>query len=143
MEQSNLVLESEGIHHDNADRIQAIRFRGLQTSTARIRFDYGANPLPAARPSVPAADLRLAGLRSLSEISRAQSVPYILARNPRGAAALGHRRAFAAHQTRRDPIGERRIRLALIADPAERGVTPVAPAHISSGCRASVARPRT
>src|SRR5258708_32943261 len=115
MKQPNLVLESEGIYHGNADRIHAIRFRGLQTSAARIWFDHGANPLPAARPSVPAADLRLAGLRSLSEISGTQSVPYILARNPRGAVALGHRRAFAAHQTRRDPLGEWRIRLALIA----------------------------
>src|SRR4051812_3987960 len=129
MEQSNLVLESEGIYHGNADRIQAIRFRGLQTSTARIRFDHRANSLPAARPSVPAADLRLAGLRSVSEISGAQSVPYILARNLGGAAALGHRRAFATDQARRDPRGERRIRLALIAEPVERGVTPVAPAH--------------
>ena len=47
-ETGTLVLESEGIYHGNADRIQAIRFRGLQTSTARIRFDHRANSLPAA-----------------------------------------------------------------------------------------------
>jgi uncharacterized protein Usg len=47
MEQSNLVLESEGIYHGNADGIQPNRFGGLQgygLTTAQILYRLPDHP---------------------------------------------------------------------------------------------------
>ena len=87
--------------------------QGLQAPAPGVRVDDGANPLSAARSSFPAADLCLAGLRSVPEIPRAQSVSSILAGNPRGTAAFGDCRAFAADPAGRNSLGERRVRPAL------------------------------
>ena len=56
--------------------------KDFKRQLAGLRADHGANPLPAARSSVAAADLCLAGLRSLPEISRAQRFLNVLAREP-------------------------------------------------------------
>src|SRR5262245_14337727 len=88
-------------------------FRGLPEAGAGLRTDDGANPLSDAGSPVVAADLRLAELRSVSEISGAAGFPCVLAGEARGAAVLRDRRAFAADQAGRVAGGERGLPSAL------------------------------
>src|SRR5262245_49715974 len=88
-------------------------FERFPAPVSRLRPDDGADTLPAARPSELAADLRLAGLRSLPEVSGAESFPGLLAGDARRAVALGDGGACAADQARRDSRHQRRVPAAL------------------------------
>src|ERR1700760_3366097 len=55
-------------------------FRRLPEAGAGIRADHGRDPLPDAGSSLAAADLCLAELRSVSEISGAEGFPAVLGR---------------------------------------------------------------
>src|SRR5436309_2431108 len=54
-------------------------FRGFPETGAGLRADDGANSVSHARPSIAAANLRLAELRSLPEISGIVQVLVVLA----------------------------------------------------------------
>src|SRR5229473_1201946 len=106
------MSESEGICHGIQERC----IQRFSTPARRLRSDDGANPLPASRSSLLAANLRLAGLRSLPAISGAQPLSGVLAREARGTALFGDGRPFAPDQARRNPGGERRVPAALIGN---------------------------
>src|SRR5262249_59198171 len=89
---SRLDVRIGGRHGISAIARQRIGLQGLPPPARRLWSDHGANPLPTSRPSLSAADLRLAGLRPLPEISAAQPLSSVLAGDARGTAALGHRR---------------------------------------------------
>src|SRR6202012_4373184 len=91
-------------------------FRRLPETSAGLRADDGGNSLPDAGSSLAAANLRLAELRSVPEISGAAGFPRLLAGETRGAALGGPRRAFQADQAGRTARGGRRIPVALIRD---------------------------
>src|SRR5215470_10010027 len=88
-------------------------FRRLPETSAGLWSDDGANPLSDAGSPVAAADLRLAELRSVSEIPGAAGLSRLLAGKARGAAVLGDGRAFAADQAGRVAGGERGLPSAL------------------------------
>src|SRR6266508_2071400 len=73
-------------------------FRRFPEAGAGLRADDGANSVSDAGSSLAAADIRLAELRSVSEVSRAQGFPRLLAGRARGSAVLRHRGAFQADQ---------------------------------------------
>src|SRR6476620_10049303 len=91
-------------------------FRRFPEAGGRLRADDGANPLSVAGSSFAAADLRLAELRSVSEISGAAGFPGLLAGEARGAAVLGHGGAFQADQAGRTARRRRRLPPALNGD---------------------------
>src|SRR5262245_31437694 len=84
-------------------------FRRLPETSAGLRSDDGADSVSDAGSSVAAANIRLAELRSVSEISGAAGFPRVLAGKARRAAVLGHGSAFAADQAGRVARGERRV----------------------------------
>src|SRR5271157_1716420 len=84
-------------------------FARLSPAARRLRTDYGQHPLPAAGSSLAVTDLRLAGLRSLPEVSRVEQIPQFLVGEARGPAALGHRGTCALDQAGRDPRGRWRV----------------------------------
>src|SRR5215813_1921353 len=81
-------------------------FRRLPETSAGLRSDDGGDSLSDAGSPVVAADLRLAELRSVSEISGAAGLSRLLAGKARGAAVLRDGRAFAADQAGRAAGGE-------------------------------------
>src|SRR5215510_10339433 len=81
----------------------------LPQAARRIRVDHGADTLPAPRSPGAAADLCVAGLRSLPQVPGAQPLSRLLAGEAGRAAALGDGGAFPPDQTRRDPCGEWRV----------------------------------
>src|SRR4051794_5771366 len=96
-------------------------FRRLPETGAGLRADDGRNSLPDAGSSLAAPDLCLAELRHVSEISRADGFPGVLAEEARRAAILGHRRAFQADQAGRAARGGRRVPAALKASAVLQG----------------------
>src|ERR1051326_5946262 len=62
------------------------RFRGLPETGAWVWADHGRDPLPDAGSSLAAADLCLAELRSVSEISGAEGFSEVLGGEAGGAA---------------------------------------------------------
>src|SRR5205807_8107855 len=78
-----------------------------------LRADDGANSLPHAGPSLVAANLRLAKLRSVPEISGPEGLPRVLGRKARRPIVLGHGGAFQADQARRAARRRRRVPAAL------------------------------
>src|ERR1700730_19026883 len=78
-----------------------------------LRSDHGTHPISAPRSSLAAANLCLAGLRSLSRISRAAGLSGILAEIARRGPAFGNGRTFTPYQTGRDQTGRRAVRAAL------------------------------
>src|SRR5690242_17804408 len=92
------------------------RFRGFSEAGAGLRADDGADSLPDAGPSIVTADLCLAELRSVSEISGAQRFPALLAGEARRPAALGHGGPFQADQARRTARRRRRVPPALMME---------------------------
>src|ERR1700739_4876139 len=84
-------------------------FRGFSETRAGIRADDGRDPLSDAGSSLAAADLCLAELRSVPEISGAAGLPAILANEVGRAALFGPRRAFQADQARRTARRRRRV----------------------------------
>src|SRR6185312_2236325 len=91
-------------------------FRGLSETCAGIRADDGRKPLSAAGSPLAAADLRLAELRSVSEIPGAAGLPAVLAGEARGAALLGPHRALQADQAGRAARRRRRVPAALMLE---------------------------
>src|SRR6201986_749223 len=85
-------------------------FRRLPETGAGLWADHGRDPLPDAGSSLAAADLCLAELRSVSEISGAEGFPEVLGREAGKDAVQGDSGAFqadqaggAAHRRRRFP----------------------------------------
>src|SRR5581483_3718542 len=114
-------------------------FRRLSETGVGLRADDGADSLSHAGSSFVAADLCLAELRSVSEISCAAGLPRLLAAEARGTAALRHRGAFPADQARRAARRRRRVQIALraFAGRAKRS----AARHIAAGGHASLCPP--
>src|SRR6516165_18425 len=73
-------------------------FRRLPETGAGLRADDGGDPLSDAGSSLTAADLCLAELRSVSEISGAAGLPLLLANEARGPLVQGDGGAFEADQ---------------------------------------------
>src|SRR5437660_10361365 len=73
-------------------------FRGFPETGAGLWADDGANSLPHAGSSLVAANLCLAELRSVSEISGAEGLPRVLGGKARRPAVLGHGGALQADQ---------------------------------------------
>src|ERR1035438_2123257 len=76
-------------------------FRRLPETGAGLWADDGGNSLPDARSSLTAADIRLAELRSVSELPRAEGFSQFLAGETRRTALRRHRRPLQADQARR------------------------------------------
>src|SRR5580693_5491251 len=89
-------------------------FRRLPETSAGLWADDGGNSLPDAGSSLVAANLRLAELRSVPEVSGAARLPEFLAGKAGGTALFGPRRAFQADQARRTARRRRRVPVALI-----------------------------
>src|SRR6266487_2531115 len=107
------MSESEGIHGISTLCRQRPGIQGFPPPTRRLRSNHGADSLSASRPSVLAANLCLAGLRSVSAISRAQPLSRVLAGKAGGTSLLGHGGALAADQARRAAHDRRRVPPAL------------------------------
>src|SRR3982751_114297 len=88
-------------------------FRGLPEAGVGLRADDGANPVSDAGPSLIAADLCLAELRSVSEIPGAQGFPRVLAGEARRSAVLRDGRPFQADQAGRAARGGWHVQAAL------------------------------
>src|SRR5689334_9237533 len=88
-------------------------FRRLPEAGKRLRADDGADSLPHAGSSLAAADLCLAELRPVPEISRAPGLLALLAGKAGRPAVLGHRRAFQADQAGGASRRRRRVPSAL------------------------------
>src|SRR6266536_3974057 len=88
-------------------------FRRLSETGAGLRADDGANSLSHAGSSLAVTDLRLAELRSVSEIPGAKRFPGLLAAKARRTAVLGHCGAFQADQAGRAARRRRRVQAAL------------------------------
>src|SRR5450755_3750213 len=73
-------------------------FRGFSEAGAGLRADDGANSLSHAGSSLAAANLRLAKLRSVSEISGAEGLSLILGKVAGRTVVLGDGGAFQADQ---------------------------------------------
>src|SRR4029078_13534157 len=84
-------------------------FRGFSETGAGLRADDGANSLPHAGSSLAAANLRLAELRSVSEISGAAGLPGVLGKIAGWPAVLRHRGAFEVDQACGAPRRRRRV----------------------------------
>src|SRR5438067_7294783 len=89
-------------------------FRRFPEAGAGLRADDGANSVSDAGSPVVAANLRLAELRSVSEISGTEGFSRLLAGKARRAAVLRHRGAFQADQAGRIARRRRRVQAALI-----------------------------
>src|ERR1700704_957056 len=88
-------------------------FRRLPEAGAGLRADDGANSVSDAGSPVVAANLRLAELRSVSEIPGAEGFSRLLAGKARRTAVLRHRGAFQADQAGRTARRRRRVQAAL------------------------------
>src|SRR5437763_6980142 len=64
-------------------------FRGFPETGAGLRADDGGNPVSDARSSLAATDLRLAKLRSVSQLPGAQGFSVVLAAKARRSAVRG------------------------------------------------------
>src|SRR5438105_14584682 len=89
-------------------------FRRFPEAGVGLRADDGANSVSDAGSSLAAANLCLAELRSVPEISGLEGFPRLLAGKVGGAVVLGHCGAFQADQTHRTPRRRRRVSAALI-----------------------------
>src|SRR5712692_9073170 len=102
-------------------------FHGLGRFSAadrRLRPDHRPHLLPPPRPSLAAANLCLAGLRSVPGLPGPPGLPRILAEEARRAAALGDGRPFAVDPTGRAARGRRGVSAALSVQHAEDGDWP-------------------
>src|SRR5271165_4180409 len=88
--------------------------RRFQTTDGGIRLGNRRNPLPATRPSLAAAVLCLAELRSLSGFPRAAALPAILANQVGRALVLGHGLPSRLDCSSRNPRRRWRVPAALI-----------------------------
>src|ERR1700709_1297718 len=86
---------------------------GLSQAGPGLRSDNGGNRLSPPGPSLVAANLRLAGLRSVPEFPGAEGFPQLLGAQARRPAVRRHRRAFQADQAGRTARRRRRVPAAL------------------------------
>src|SRR5581483_3435543 len=86
---------------------------GVSQSARRLWIDHRQHLVPASRSPMAAADLCLAGLRSLPELSGAEQIPQFLAGEARGSAALGNGGPRQADPPGRNPLRRRRVPAAL------------------------------
>src|SRR3954453_23801252 len=84
-------------------------FRGLSEAGAWLRANDGGNPLSAAGSPLAAANLHVAGLRSVSELPGAKGLPVLLAAEGVKTAVRGQGRSVQADQTSRTPRRRRRV----------------------------------
>src|SRR5262249_39318574 len=103
-----------GRHGISAIGRQRIGIQGLPPPARRLWSDHGSNPLPTSRSSLSAADLRLAGLRPLPAISRAQPLSRLLVGAARGTVALSQGGESPPDRAGRNPLHQRQIPSALI-----------------------------
>src|SRR5882672_4449195 len=89
-------------------------FRGFPEASAGLWADDGANSVSHAGSSLAAANIYLAELRSVPEISGAEGLSRLLGRKARRSAVLGHGGAFQADQAGRATRRRRRLQAALI-----------------------------
>src|SRR5258708_25404021 len=89
-------------------------FQGFQEAGLGLRTDNSGNRLSPSGSSLVAANLRLAGLRPISEFSGVEGFPRLLGKVARGSALRNHRRAFETHQARRTARRRWRVSAALI-----------------------------
>src|SRR5262249_662936 len=73
-------------------------FEGFQEAGLRLRTDNSGNRLSPSGSSLVAANLRLAGLRYVSEFPGAKGFPRVLGNKARRPAVCGHRRALQTDQ---------------------------------------------
>src|SRR5260370_38509305 len=104
-----LQLELDTRDIDCLPEGEAHDFGRLQATAARLRADHRAHSLSDARSSVLSADLRVAGVRSLPEISPAQSISRLLAREIGRASAFGDGGARPPHQAGGNPRAGRQV----------------------------------
>src|SRR5882724_1447680 len=89
-------------------------FRGFPEAGAGLWADDGANSLSHAGSSLVAANLCLAELRSVSQISGAEGFPQLLGKVAGGTVVLRDSRSLQADQARRAARRRRRVPAALI-----------------------------
>src|ERR1700756_4026964 len=80
----------------------------------RLRTDNSGNRLSPSGSSLAAANLRLAGLRSVSEFPGAQGFPRVLGKITRRTPVRSYRCALETHQACRAARYRRRVPVALI-----------------------------
>src|SRR6185437_9007620 len=73
-------------------------FQGFQKAGLRLRTDNSGNRLSPSGSSLVAANLRLAGLRYVSEFSGAAGFPHVLGNEARRPAVCSHCRALQIDQ---------------------------------------------
>src|SRR5580700_151313 len=88
-------------------------FRGFPEAGAGLRADDGANSVSHAGSPLAAANLRLAELRSVSEISCPEGFPLVLGEVAGRTLVLGDGGAFQADQAGRTARRRRRVSAAL------------------------------
>src|ERR1700733_13184867 len=107
-------------------------FRGLPETGVGLRADDGANSLSHAGSPLIAANLCLAELRSVPEISGAEGFPFVLGERAGWTVVLGHGRPFQVDQACRTARCRRRVPAALISQRSARRAR--AARHRSSNC---------
>src|ERR1044071_2584073 len=88
--------------------------RRLPAPACRLRIDHRAHLLPAPGPSLAASVLRLARIRSLSEIPGIAAISRLLEEVARRCAPFGDGGPFGTHQTGRIARRRRRVPAPLI-----------------------------
>src|ERR1700751_2475108 len=73
-------------------------FQGFQEAALRLRTDNSGNRLSPSGSSLVAANLRVAGLRYVSEFLGAKGFPRVLGKITRRTRVCGHRRALQTDQ---------------------------------------------
>src|SRR5438874_10395031 len=96
-----------------------MRFPRIQEAGLRLRTDNSGNPLSPSGSSMAAANLCLAGLRSVSKFPGAEGFPRLLATRARRPAVCGHRRALQTDQACRTTRRGRSLPAALTRGGAE------------------------
>src|SRR5438552_7547963 len=108
-------------------------FQGFQEAGLRLRTDNSGNRLSPSGSSLAAANLRLAGLRSVSEFPGAKGFPRLLGKIARRSAVRSDRRAFETHQACRTARRGRSLPAALTRGRRALGVISVSHAQIAFG----------
>ncbi len=88
--------------------------KDFRKQVLRLRTDNSGNRLSLSGSSLVAANLRLAGLRYVSEFPGAKGFPRVLGKITRRAFVRSYRCAFQAHQASRTARRRRRVPVALI-----------------------------
>src|SRR6185437_2217671 len=89
-------------------------FQGFQKAGLRLRTDNSGNRLSPSGSSLVAANLRLAGLRYVSEFPGVAGFPRILGNEARRPAVRSYRCALETYQASRTARRRRRVPIALV-----------------------------